>query len=387
MNKNFKILIVRGQPWHLGHCALANYASNEGRDRLLIFLGSTNMARSSKNPFTYEEREKMVKSYFSDKYDILNLTVMPLNDSAYDLNEWLEEVNSKIRKVAGDDYKIVLVGYERDSSSFYLRKLQERWGYELDLVKEPLANDISATRVRELWFSYIDKNSLLHSGDTSANDLKNYVPKTTYDFLIDFKNTNKEIYDNLVSEYVAIQKYKESWAKSPFPPTFIAADALVLWRKKILLVKRKKIGKGLLATPGGFINVNEKWLDCAIRELIEETRIEFYVPEKYKPSYKEDILFLNNKYSFSWKNPNLTQIFDEPDRDLRGRVITQQAVWFIPDEVEVSVKGSDDAEEAFFADFSWIKQNPKKFCGDHWKMIMFTLKKIKENSIGCHINF
>jgi bifunctional NMN adenylyltransferase/nudix hydrolase len=70
------------------------------------------------------------------------------------------------------------------------------------------------------------------------------------------------------------------------------------------MVRRDKHpGKGLWALPGGFIEPEEPILDGALRELLEETRIDI----------REKILR---------KNIVAHEVFDAPMRSSRGRTVT-----------------------------------------------------------------
>jgi 8-oxo-dGTP diphosphatase len=64
---------------------------------------------------------------------------------------------------------------------------------------------------------------------------------------------------------------------------------------KILLIRRKKgIGKGFLNGPGGRIKKGERALDCAIREVQEETGITPIKPKKF--GFVE--FYLDNKMTY-----------------------------------------------------------------------------------------
>lgn len=53
---------------------------------------------------------------------------------------------------------------------------------------------------------------------------------------------------------------------------FVTVDSIVLKSGHVLLVRRKSApGKNLFAFPGGYLQQNESLVDCAIRELREET--------------------------------------------------------------------------------------------------------------------
>ena len=157
----------------------------------------------------------------------------------------------------------------------------------------------------------------------------------------------------LRAEYQMIKKYKEAWKAAPFPPTFMTVDAVVVQSGHILLVKRGDMpGKGLWALPGGFLNQEETMLDGAIRELKEETKIKVPVPV-LKGSIKG------------------SKTFDAPNRSSRGRTITQ--AFFIDLGVGdlPKVKGSDDAEKAFWVPFNKVKQ--EKMFEDHFAIIDYFL--------------
>lgn len=91
---------------------------------------------------------------------------------------------------------------------------------------------------------------------------------------------------------------------------------------EILLIKRKNVPyKGSWALPGGFVEVDERVIAGAVRELKEETGI----------AVKEDEL-------------RFIGYFDAPNRDPRGRLIS--FAFEVMANAEVIVKAGDDAGEA-----------------------------------------
>ena len=87
----------------------------------------------------------------------------------------------------------------------------------------------------------------------------------------------------------------------------------------VLLIKRKNEPyKDCWALPGGFMEIDES-LDSAVkREVMEETGIDID---------KSCLKFLNDK------------IFDNPNRDTRGRVVTVLSVVVVPSNTVVSAGG------------------------------------------------
>jgi len=63
--KKFKLLffIGRFQPFHIGHYEVLIQALSMA-DTVLVLIGSAGKPRSIKNPWTYDERENMVRSSF-----------------------------------------------------------------------------------------------------------------------------------------------------------------------------------------------------------------------------------------------------------------------------------------------------------------------------------
>lgn len=119
----------------------------------------------------------------------------------------------------------------------------------------------------------------------------------------------------------------------------------------ILLIKRKNEPyKDCWALPGGFMEINETLDDAVKREVMEETGIDIE---------KSCIKYLNEK------------IFDKPDRDERGRVVTVLSVVVVPS--NTTMTAGDDADECKW--FSLRKLPPLAF--DHAEMIEYMKKRLK----------
>jgi bifunctional NMN adenylyltransferase/nudix hydrolase len=173
--------------------------------------------------------------------------------------------------------------------------------------------------------------------------------KSVMDNITNVGGIARKEWEILCSEYDMVKRYKEAWKAAPFPPTFMTVDAVVVQSGHILLVKRGDMpGKGLWALPGGFLNQEETMLDGAIRELKEETKIKVPVPV-LKGSVKD------------------SKTFDAPNRSSRGRTITQAFFIDLGMGELPKVKGSDDAEKAFWVPFNELVQ--EKFFEDHAHII------------------
>ena len=335
MNKQKDALVFLGrfQPFHNGHKAVIDEALKQAKE-VVVVVGSSFAARSIRNPFTFEERKSMIKSVFPDD----RVKVVPVSDYPYDDNKWINAVQKIVDETVPYTQDVGLIGHSKDHTSYYLN-IFPRWK---DHVEVPNVNGINATYIRENFFA-------------DGAICYNQIPSEVDIFLQIFYETKD--YKSISTESAMVNKYKEAWKSAPFSPTFMTVDAVVVQSGHILLVKRGAMpGKGLWALPGGFLDQNETMLDGAIRELKEETKIKVPVPV-LKGSIKE------------------SKTFDAPNRSTRGRTITQ--AFFIDLGVGElpKVKGSDDAEKAFWVPFNELKQ--ELFFEDHYFLTDYFLNIAK----------
>jgi bifunctional NMN adenylyltransferase/nudix hydrolase len=334
------VVIGRFQPVHFGQL----YNIDEGlriADKVLVLIGSAFNSISPKNPFTYEQRAKMVTDYYFQSNNRDRIIVEPLVDHLYEENQWITDVQDVVAQY--QDKKVALIGHEKDSSSYYLKNFPQ-WDF-IETGKWPeTVKGIDATKIRELYFNH---NLAYVAG---------VVPMTTYSFL-EWFSTGQE-YADLVEERNFIDSYRQSWASSPFPPTFATVDAVVVQSGHILLIKRKvQPGKNLMALPGGFLGEMETQEDAVIRELREETKLKVPVPV-LRGSIKKEKTFSN------------------PTRSQRGRTITQAYLFQLKnDEPLPKVKGSDDAKEAAWYTLADFYAMESQMYEDHF----YIAKKMLDN--------
>ena len=125
------LIIGRFNPLHVGHEYLINYALSKC-DKLLIFIGSANKNLSLSNPFSYEEREMMLKSVFDNR-----IIVAPLNDIGvgnvpawgnYIISSALNYVSNVDFFFYGDEAKCNLWFDEKakkNNKKFYSRRIEK----------------------------------------------------------------------------------------------------------------------------------------------------------------------------------------------------------------------------------------------------------------------
>ena len=320
---NFSVVIGRFQVPHQGHIKLIQKAY-EIADKVIILVGSVGQPETPKNPFSYEDRIKMLELIIPSD---INYDIFPVRDQRYNLDSWIVDVVNKVksnfpREWSDKPPKVALVGHKKDSSSFYLDMFPQ-WKF-IDFDNHC---GVSSTHLREALFEGKHHEDIDH------------LPQPIHKFIDRWINSHNYLY--LKREYKAIKEYKESWKYAPYPPIFVTVDAVVVQSGHILLVKRKDTpGKGLWALPGGFVNQEESIREAVIRELVEETKIKL-----------QDIILD--------KAITDIKVYDHPDRSQRGRTITHAFKFALRPGELPRIKGSSDAEKA-----QWFPLNEVFMMGD-----------------------
>lgn len=333
------VVIGRFQPAHNAHLKIFEMAADIA-DKLIVLIGSANEPATPKNPFSFDERKDMISRSLS-KETLAKVTFVPIEDTLYNINEWISNVQNSVNRVIDSgsgwsDYpkrNIVLVGHEKDESSYYLKMFPQWKRYEVDNI-----SDLNSTDIRTVLFE--------DPVDIFGLDLSEGIKS----FLDDFTET--EEYKTLQQEYEFIKKYKAAWDNAPYAPTFLTTDAVVVASGHILLIERRAApGKGLLALPGGFVDQNETLEDGVLRELREETKIK--VPE---PVLRGNI--------------KKREMFDSPYRSQRGRTVTQAFLIELSAGELPKVKGGDDAAKAKWVPINEVLKMKDKMYEDHHSIIL-----------------
>ena len=335
--KKYDVLVFIGrfQPLHKGHERVIRTALSLA-DKVVILVGSASTARSPLNLFTYEERAAMINGVFPE------VVVDPINDYTYNDTAWIINVKKTVNNLVlgsgwtalgTNDFKIGLIGLDKDHTSYYL-KLFPEWDSVPILPEE--ATMMHATDIRNQFFSgkykEFDMGSVL-SPSVAKWIYREFIPSE--DFALQLRAQQE------------IDKDKAEYGEGPF----LTGDSLVQVGGNILLVTRGgAYGYGLLAMPGGFLKPGERFLDGAIRELKEESN-NIKVPV---PVLKGSIVG--------------QMLCDEPRRSLRGRIVSQAFHFRLENETKLpEVRGTDDALRAGWYDFSTLSEN--LFFEDHYHII------------------
>lgn len=340
--KQFDVLVFIGrfQPFHNGHKEVIDDALELSK-KVIVLCGSANRSRDTRNPFVFEERAQMIHEHYN--YDE-RIVIRPLNDIKYNDVKWVKQVQDTVAdevllQIPGNteeitlsgykDIKVGLIGCKKDGTSYYLNLFPNWKSVNVEHIQK-----LDGTALRQ---DYFEKGMVGLAAKA--------FPTSTAKFLNRFYET--DLYRNLVDEYNFNNTYSTEQHNYPIKDT--TADAAVIQSGHILLVKRAFApGKGLWAMPGGHINEYETFEDAMLRELKEETKLK--VPEKV---LRGSIV--------------KSDIFDDPTRSNRGRVITKAYLIKLEDGPLPRVYGSDDAEKA-----QWVALNElsaDRMFEDHYDII------------------
>jgi len=137
-------------------------------------------------------------------------------------------------------------------------------------------------------------------------------------------------------------------------PDGVASDIVILSKqgREVLLIERKNDPTGF-ALPGGFLDPNETLLECAVRELREETSL-----------------------TVSKEQLTLVGVYSDPNRDPRARIISVAYVCSVEDEVLNRAASGDDAKGLKVVAVADILQDKVRTVFDHKQIITEAVKMV-----------
>lgn len=313
--KDVTVYIGRFNPFHLGHAHVLE-AALQTSELVVVLVGSSGQARSLKNPFSFEERENMIRNWALHQ-GYQNLMIAPLRDHPYNDTRWIESVQDAVKTAMTTYCKrnntiltdVHLTGSDRDESTWYLQAFPQ-WKLDLkpEWTREEVAK-VSATSVREIM--YASRVGGTYEDTKRRELLTSKLPPSSAAFVERFMDT--EACALLRREHAFVREYKKAWSVAPYPPVFVTTDAVLVQSGHVLVVTRGSFpGEGLWALPGGFIDQRERLQSCVVREVMEETGIRL-AEGKRAEEITRSMLLGSIKDSYQ---------FDHPDRSSRGRTIT-----------------------------------------------------------------
>ena len=140
-------LIGRFQPFHLGHLEAIKFALAKV-EHLHVGIGSSNKSHEERNPFTADERKKMILSSIDDELQ-KNLSIHDVNDHS----KWTHLVDQII-----PEYDVVF------SNDDFTHELYGKRGKSIISVELKSRSDLSGTNIRNLILTDQNWKQFLPSG-------------------------------------------------------------------------------------------------------------------------------------------------------------------------------------------------------------------------------
>jgi bifunctional NMN adenylyltransferase/nudix hydrolase len=138
---DFAVFIGRFQPIHDGHLKTIKIALSNAK-KLILVIGSYKRSRSTRNPWTAQERMLMIKSCLTSQ-ERKRIHFVFIRDRIYDEQLWKNNIITEVSKRLKENKnsKITLIGYEKDSSSYYLKHFPQWDFFPVDFYKNLNSSD------------------------------------------------------------------------------------------------------------------------------------------------------------------------------------------------------------------------------------------------------
>lgn len=141
----YSVFFGRFQLPHAGHIEVIKNAL-KNTQRLIIIIGSTDDKCTSRNPFSYTFRKKMLTDYLSEQNVTLsNIHFRRMKDYVYNDMKWETEARRVVNSIVDDTDEVLLTGYKKDGTSYYLSMFPE-WG---ELPFNTFYHNLSSSNIRK----------------------------------------------------------------------------------------------------------------------------------------------------------------------------------------------------------------------------------------------
>lgn len=328
--------------YHRGHHELLSQALERSREVVAV-LGSAFHPRSPRHPFTWQEREAMIRLCVPEA-DRERLRFVPVRDYFRD-DRWAAAVLAAVQRASEGAADTALVLDARADAQQY-REWFPSWRQE---PVECHAATVDPARLRGIWLKAGVGEHRAERLEGALAVISQWVPAPVVEYLRSWARLPH--FEELAAEQEASEEALAKWQGSPFEPVFTTVDAVVRCAGHVLLVERRnRPGKGLWALPGGYIDPRERLLDSALRELREETGLVLDAA-LIRPALRRVV------------------VADHPDRSQRGRTITHAHFFELAAGTLPEVKGADDAAEAKWVPVAALAGMEELFFEDHFLLL------------------
>lgn len=351
---DFAVFIGRFQPYHLGHERIVLEALDSA-DKVIILVGSSHRPRTTRNPFTFEERKAMIEgSLTADERK--RVVIAPIVDVEYNNELWLEGVHRAVMDAGykRDEHSIALIGHSKDSSSFYLNHFPSWKAIQIANFK-----GLSATDIRAMLFAPVMTPEAVSNGfrpigrpiwEPIFRDARKLIPNATAEVI--HAVAQKKDANGLWKEARWVQAFKAPFEQLARAPVFVMVHAVVIQSGHVLMERRSDMpGKGLLALPGGLVGQEETLEETVVRELRDEVGLK--VPAE---ALKNDVRSAK-RYQF-----------DSPHRSVQGRTLATAFRFDLRDAERLpKIRGRQAGEKADWMPLAEL--DTREIFEDHYAII------------------
>ena len=224
------LFITRCQPWfHDWHIDSINEAINAWMDKIIIWVWSADKEFTKDNPFTYDERKKMIDMSLKEFIPNLEIEIYPIPHS----NDGEQRKNYIINNLPKFDYII------------------------------------SSNAMVWEWFKNTDKLFFQTSvtTNTRASVIRNKISMWDYQYLYQVLSKNVVEY---LKEIWAFERLRTIFKDERVTPNIVTDAVFCDERWRLVLIQRNN-NPQWIALPWGFVNYWESTEQACIRKAKEET--------------------------------------------------------------------------------------------------------------------
>ena len=182
-NKPFELGVTVGrfQTLHTGHVYMIEKAVAVC-GRVGIFVGSSQESGTSKNPYTYEQRERFLRKALGDRAEIYPLPDIGVGNTS----KWGDYVLRNVRERFGKAPDLLVSGKEERRVSWF----DSVEGVSVAELYVPKIIDMSASRMREFFI------------ENRLDEWKKYTPEPLWDDYEEMKAAVLAAKDNLFTDSI-----------------------------------------------------------------------------------------------------------------------------------------------------------------------------------------
>lgn len=184
---DYALYIGRFQPFHRGHLACVKYGFSVAK-KIIIVVGGHYLAPSLTDPWTAQERKKLILSSFT-KTERKRIQFIFLRDRLYNEELWKENLIRDVQLNTESNSKIVIIGHVKDQTSYYLN-IFPQWKF----IETGNFHNLNSTNFRMGYFSH-------QKPSYSA------VPEQSIAFLKQFRRS--KVFKTLQLEKECLQNHKQ----------------------------------------------------------------------------------------------------------------------------------------------------------------------------------